>query len=82
MSSIEDISAKASQGDKSVPLRDQKEHDIRQACDLRDIDTLIRHATTEGGLLEDDLRRLACKSSALLDFHLHQSDMFVQGPFC
>ncbi|PYI00155.1 hypothetical protein BO71DRAFT_341530 [Aspergillus ellipticus CBS 707.79] len=37
----------------------EKENAIRQACDLRDFDALISHATSEGGFLNDDVRRLA-----------------------
>jgi phage I-like protein len=31
------------------------------ACQQKDIDNLIRLATSEGGLVNDDLRRKACK---------------------
>ncbi|PWY82938.1 hypothetical protein BO70DRAFT_361855 [Aspergillus heteromorphus CBS 117.55] len=37
----------------------EKEIAIRQACDLRDFDALVSHATSEGGFLNDDMRRLA-----------------------
>ena len=40
----------------------EKTDDIRQACDLRDLDALVSYATSEGGYLRDDLRQLACKS--------------------
>ncbi|OJJ47721.1 hypothetical protein ASPZODRAFT_1761093 [Penicilliopsis zonata CBS 506.65] len=33
--------------------------EIIQACDLRDLDALVQHAISKGGLLRDDLRRLA-----------------------
>lgn len=39
-----------------------KAEGIRRACDLRDFDALVSYATSEGGFLWDDLRRLACKS--------------------
>lgn len=46
----------------------EKVEAIRRACDLRDIDALISHATSEGGLLKDELRRLACMlPTSLLD---------------
>lgn len=35
---------------------------IRKACDLRDLDALVSYATSERGYINDDLRRLACKS--------------------
>lgn len=34
---------------------------IRRACDLRDFDALASYAASEGGLLQDELRQLACK---------------------
>ncbi|KAI9375702.1 rab-GTPase-TBC domain-containing protein [Aspergillus egyptiacus] len=38
----------------------QKKADaIRRACDLRDLDALVAYATSEGGFLQDELRRLA-----------------------
>ncbi|KAK1149349.1 GTPase-activating protein gyp8 [Aspergillus melleus] len=37
----------------------EKEESIRQACNLRDFDALVAHATSEGGFLRDDIRRLA-----------------------
>ncbi|BCR95515.1 TBC domain-containing protein [Aspergillus luchuensis] len=40
-------------------LRAEKETAIRQACDLRDIDALVSYATSEGGFLNDDVRRTA-----------------------
>ncbi|KAL4922733.1 rab-GTPase-TBC domain-containing protein [Aspergillus aurantiobrunneus] len=52
----------------SVPLHSSNEslahisgksEAIRRACDLRDIDALVLHATSEGGFLRDELRRLA-----------------------
>lgn len=39
--------------------RPKKEEAIRKACDLRDLDALVSYATSEGGLLNDDLRRSA-----------------------
>ena len=42
-------------------LRAEKETAIRQACDLRDIDALVSYATSEGGFLNDDVRRTACE---------------------
>lgn len=33
---------------------------IRRACDLRDLNALVSYAASEGGLLQDELRRLAC----------------------
>lgn len=40
----------------------EKANAIRQACDLRDFDALVSYATSEGGFLNDDIRRVACKS--------------------
>lgn len=39
----------------------EKAEAIRRACDLRDLDALVLYAGSEGGLLQDDLRRSACK---------------------
>lgn len=33
---------------------------IREACEAHDLDALVSYATSEGGLLKDELRRLAC----------------------
>lgn len=40
----------------------EKAESIRRACDLRDVDALVSYATSEGGLLRDDIRRTACQS--------------------
>lgn len=40
----------------------EKETAIRQACDLRDFDALVSYATSEGGFLNDDVRRTACEN--------------------
>lgn len=40
----------------------EKIHGIRKACDLRDLDALVSYATSERGYIDDDLRKLACKS--------------------
>ncbi|KAL4741874.1 rab-GTPase-TBC domain-containing protein [Aspergillus similis] len=37
----------------------KKAEEIRTACDLRDINALVSHATSEGGFLRDELRQLA-----------------------
>lgn len=42
--------------------RAKKASDIRKACASHDVEELVRHATSEGGLLEDELRQIACKS--------------------
>jgi hypothetical protein len=41
--------------------RAQKARAIRKACAVRDVEALAVHATSEGGLLEDDLRQIACE---------------------
>ena len=38
-----------------------KELDILEACKCKDIDELRKLATSEGGLLNDELRRKACE---------------------
>lgn len=56
--------------DKSTPsLRSQerasakaeKAEAIRQACNSHDLEALASLATSEGGLMEDELRQVACK---------------------
>jgi hypothetical protein len=47
--------------DNADTARSKKEEAIRKACNLRDLDALVSYATSEGGLLNDDLRRSACK---------------------
>jgi hypothetical protein len=59
------MSEKDSASVADAPTRDFDEHAkkaeaIRTACDLRDIDALVSHATSKGGFLQDELRRLAC----------------------
>ncbi|KAJ5374042.1 hypothetical protein N7517_006048 [Penicillium concentricum] len=39
--------------------RAEKARAIRKACAVRDVEALAVHATSEGGLLEDDLRQIA-----------------------
>ena len=48
---------------ENLQARSKKARDIREACMSQDVEELIRHATSEGGLLEDELRQIACKSS-------------------
>lgn len=40
----------------------KKTADILEACECKDIESLRQLATSEGGLLTDELRRKACKS--------------------
>jgi hypothetical protein len=41
--------------------RTKKARAIRKACAARDVEALAAHATSEGGLLEDGLRQIACE---------------------
>jgi hypothetical protein len=43
--------------------RAEKAAAIRQACDAGDVEALIGYATSEGGLLDDELRQRACTVS-------------------
>ncbi|CAI7621061.1 unnamed protein product [Penicillium glandicola] len=64
--SSEDISApegsykysNVSEGAQQM-VRAKKARAIRKACAARDVEALAVHATSEGGLLEDDLRQIA-----------------------
>lgn len=40
-------------------VAEKREH-IRRACAARDLGALVSYATSEGGLLNDELRRSAC----------------------
>jgi hypothetical protein len=42
-------------------VRAEKAQAIRLACDTHDVEALVSYATSEGGLIEDELRRKACK---------------------
>ncbi|CAG7923674.1 unnamed protein product [Penicillium olsonii] len=44
---------------EDLQARSKKARDIREACASQDVEELIRHATSEGGLLEDELRQIA-----------------------
>ena len=41
-------------------VRAEKADAIRQACDSHDVEALVSFATSDGGLLEDELRQKAC----------------------
>jgi hypothetical protein len=43
---------------------------IVRACQEKDVDRLIRLATSEGGLLNDELRRKACEHNVQPDLRL------------
>jgi hypothetical protein len=44
-----------------TPSREKKQEQILEACSSRDVETLVQLATSEHGLLHDELRRAACK---------------------
>lgn len=46
--------------DTAVPAHNKNE-DIQQACETRSVERLREYARSEGGLLDDELRRRACK---------------------
>jgi hypothetical protein len=53
------------EGQAQAPERDVglKKETIARACQSNDVEDIIRLATSEGGLLNDDLRCQACKQS-------------------
>jgi non-canonical (house-cleaning) NTP pyrophosphatase len=55
-----DQPAESLETQQKAKARAEKAEAIRQACDTRDIERLISYATTEGGLLDDELRQRAC----------------------
>lgn len=44
-----------------VKARAEKAEAVRQACDADDVEALVSYATSEGGLIEDELRQRVCK---------------------
>ncbi|KAL4891628.1 rab-GTPase-TBC domain-containing protein [Aspergillus ambiguus] len=57
-----DIHSEDSQTSQEEAIRAylvEKEEAIYRACDLRDFDALVTHATSEGGFLRDEIRRKA-----------------------
>ena len=59
-------------------------HHILAACeDPHDLDLLITLATSTGGLINDKVRRVACKSFAELNRPDYLSTLTaLEGPFC
>lgn len=41
--------------------RAEKAEAIRHACETRDVEKLVSFATSEGGLIDDELRQMACE---------------------
>ena len=56
-----DRSEKSLRTQQAEKARKEKIEAIRRACTSRDLEALISHAINEGGLLEDELRQVACK---------------------
>lgn len=44
----------------------EKARAIRKACAMCDVEALAVHATSAGGLLEDDLRQIACEFNVVM----------------
>lgn len=74
--------------EESVSARDQgieearakKASAIRKACASHDVKELIAHATSEGGLLEDRLRQVACRSIQLSYIGRKSQLIGITGP--
>ncbi|KAJ5309633.1 Cytochrome 61 [Penicillium atrosanguineum] len=70
---LTDQPAESLESQQKAKARAEKAETIRQACDARDIETLISSAITKGGLLDDELRQrawpilLQCDESTRLD---------------
>lgn len=65
----EEGSSASVQLDEDIPQRTdkaraEKAEAIRKACNSYDTEALVSHATSEGGFLEDELRRRACKRTS------------------
>ncbi|KAJ5084681.1 hypothetical protein NUU61_009260 [Penicillium alfredii] len=59
--------------------RAEKAEAIRHACDSHDLKALISHATTEGGLLEDELRQIAWPILLQSDEHARRHSLKPQN---
>ena len=75
-----DQTAESLESQQKAKARAEKAETIRQACDARDIGTLISSATTEGGLLDDELRQRACMVNFVLFLNDTTNNM-CQGQF-
>lgn len=61
----------------------QKVDRILAACEEpRDLDLLIRLATSTGGLINDGVRKIACRSLAEWEIPSFLRLTAVEGPFC
>ena len=49
--------------------REEKARAIRKACAMRDVEALAMHATSAGGLLEDNLRQIACEFNVAMFYN-------------
>jgi hypothetical protein len=58
-----DESTPSSRSQQIASAKAEKAKAIRQACSSRDLEALALLATSEGGLMEDELRQVACKSA-------------------
>ncbi|KAJ5278898.1 hypothetical protein N7478_004270 [Penicillium angulare] len=81
-----ELSSKVSNEQLKEKFHSDKANAIRQACSDRDIEALASHATGEGGLLEDELRRIAwpillrCDGGMQDDDHLKPSGDLPRHP--
>lgn len=64
--SVASASTHAIDSSQEISHVDAKVEDVKTACKHRDIRRLIDLASSEGGLLTDELRRTACKLSLTL----------------
>lgn len=74
-----EVSEATIEAKRKLALNAAKAKEIRQACSSRDVEALIHCATTEGGLLEDELRQVACESHGHIR-KTHLLTLFTQGP--
>lgn len=58
---LKELASSDSQDD-GPDLTSIKKENIIEACKSQDFDSLASQATSEGGLLEDELRQIACKT--------------------
>lgn len=79
MSRDDSSGSSSSEADILARLRAVKFAAIRRACDLRDLDALVSHATSEGGLLDDELRQMACGFLWVCVLRTRLTDLAEQG---
>ena len=85
-----DTTSSAHATSKDFPDRDPRQTELLHKADRvlsacgepHDLDLLIRLATSAGGLINDEVRKVACKSSAKLKCPYFPTLTATKGHFC